>query len=137
MNNCDEDHEDTIDIATQPKKLQHRTRQDVQQQQQEHKHEFLDLSVLLVDNYDSYTYNLYQHLATFLSVEPKVVKNDDYGSWQELLDDLYTTATADNDNNNNDYNDMPDCVILGPGPGTPCNDDDMGICLEVRMYVSF
>jgi hypothetical protein len=36
-----------------------------------------DLRSLLIDNYDSYTYNLYQLIAEVNGVEPLVMRNDD------------------------------------------------------------
>jgi hypothetical protein len=41
---------------------------------------------LLIDNYDSYTYNLYHQLAVINGVEPHVCYNDDaQGSYSQLL----------------------------------------------------
>jgi hypothetical protein len=36
-----------------------------------------DLRTLLIDNYDSYTYNLYQLIAKVNGVEPLVMRNND------------------------------------------------------------
>jgi para-aminobenzoate synthetase len=35
------------------------------------------LRTLLIDNYDSYTYNLYQLITNVNGVEPMVMRNDD------------------------------------------------------------
>lgn len=64
--------------------------------------------ILLIDNYDSFTYNLYQMLG---SLEPdlKVIRND-----------VYTVS---------EIRDMaPSGIIISPGPGRP---EDAGICPEV------
>jgi anthranilate synthase/aminodeoxychorismate synthase-like glutamine amidotransferase len=66
------------------------------------------LSVLLVDNYDSFTYNLYQYLGE-LGAETRVVRND------ELTADA-AIALA------------PDRIVISPGPGTP---DQAGITLDL------
>ena len=65
-------------------------------------------SVLLVDNYDSFTYNLYQYLGE-LGAEVRVVRND------ELTADA-ALALA------------PARIVISPGPGTP---DQAGITLEL------
>jgi para-aminobenzoate synthetase len=63
--------------------------------------------VLLVDNYSSFTFNLYQYLAEVTGVLPRVVAND---SDEELsLEDFHA-------------------VVLSPGPGTPTEKRDFGIC---------
>jgi para-aminobenzoate synthetase len=67
---------------------------------------------LLVDNYDSFTYNLFHYVAEIIGVEPIVVRNDD-PTWR--LDFL-----ADFDN-----------VIISPGPGTPERIADFGICRDI------
>lgn len=64
--------------------------------------------VLVIDNYDSFTYNLVQYLRT-LGAECDVVLND-----QTTVADLLEAR--------------PDGILLSPGPGTP---DDAGITLEM------
>jgi anthranilate synthase component 2 len=67
--------------------------------------------VVLIDNYDSFSYNLYQLIG---SVEPdiKVLRNDEMTPAQvEVL--------------------HPDHLILSPGPGRP---EDAGICQEAVLY---
>jgi anthranilate synthase/aminodeoxychorismate synthase-like glutamine amidotransferase len=64
--------------------------------------------VLVIDNYDSFTYNLVQYLGE-LGAQLEVVRND-RASVEELL------AGA------------PDRVVVSPGPCTP---DEAGVSLEV------
>jgi anthranilate synthase component 2 len=64
--------------------------------------------VLLVDNYDSFTYNLYQYLGE-LGTETRVVRNDEVTAEQALQM-------------------AGDAVVISPGPGTP---DQSGITLEL------
>jgi anthranilate synthase/aminodeoxychorismate synthase-like glutamine amidotransferase len=63
--------------------------------------------VLVVDNYDSFTYNLVQFLGE-LGADLTVVRND-----VQTVDELLATA--------------PDRVVVSPGPCTP---DDAGVSLE-------
>jgi len=65
-------------------------------------------SVLLVDNYDSFTYNLYQYLGE-LGAEVRVVRND------ELTAEAAVSLA-------------PDRLVISPGPGTP---DQAGITLDL------
>lgn len=83
--------------------------------------EQLDLNIVLIDNYDSYTYNLYQYLASICIVPPIVVFNDAYGSWDEL------SQSIKGDCGGRDI----DCVVISPGPGTPTNPSDIGICEDL------
>ena len=64
--------------------------------------------IVLIDNYDSFSYNLYQLLGT---IEPdiKVVRNDSVTV--EQLESM-----------------QPDAIIVSPGPGRPA---DAGICEDV------
>jgi para-aminobenzoate synthetase len=69
------------------------------------------LKTLLIDNYDSFTYNLFQLLAEANDEEPLVVRNDE-ASWAEL-----STFGFDN-------------VVISPGPGRPERAGDFGVCAE-------
>ncbi len=64
--------------------------------------------IVVVDNYDSFTYNLVQYLAE-LGAEVTVVRNDET--------DLAGIRTL-----------RPDGVLISPGPGTP---DESGVSLDV------
>ena len=64
------------------------------------------MKLLLVDNYDSFVYNLAQAFGA-LGAEPVVVRND------ASVDDLVA--------------ERPDAVVISPGPGTP---DEAGVSLE-------
>jgi anthranilate synthase/aminodeoxychorismate synthase-like glutamine amidotransferase len=68
----------------------------------------MGMNVLVVDNYDSFTYNLVQYLGE-LGAEIEVVRND-----RATVDDLLARE--------------PERVVVSPGPCTP---DDAGISLEV------
>jgi anthranilate synthase component II len=63
---------------------------------------------LLVDNYDSFTYNLYQYLGE-LGAETRVIRNDELSAEQAL-------ALG------------PCAIVISPGPGNP---DQAGISLEL------
>src|SRR5262245_36680173 len=64
--------------------------------------------VLLIDNYDSFTYNLYQYLGE-LGADTRVVRHDEIG-----VDDALAWS--------------PDRIVISPGPGNP---DQAGISLEL------
>ena len=67
--------------------------------------------ILLIDNYDSFSYNLFQMIG---SIDPdiKVVRND------ALTTDEIRSM-------------HPTCIILSPGPGKP---SDAGICEDVVRH---
>ncbi|CAN5785931.1 aminodeoxychorismate/anthranilate synthase component II [soil metagenome] len=65
--------------------------------------------LLVIDNYDSFTYNLVQYLGE-LGAEMRVFRNDEI-TVEEIENDL-----------------KPDKILISPGPGTP---DDAGVSLEV------
>lgn len=64
--------------------------------------------ILLIDNYDSFTYNLYQYIGTLYS-DIEVVRNDEI-----TLDEI--------------ENKKPEAIIISPGPGYP---KDAGISVDV------
>lgn len=70
------------------------------------------MQTLLIDNYDSFTYNLFQLLSAVNGVEPLVVRNDE-ASWEEL-----GRFSFDN-------------VVISPGPGRPEEPVDFGVCAEL------
>ena len=64
--------------------------------------------ILLIDNYDSFSYNLYQFIGE-IDKDIKVIRND------ELTVDEIGALN-------------PGCIILSPGPGRP---SDAGVIIEV------
>lgn len=67
--------------------------------------------VILIDNYDSFSYNLYQFAGT-ITQDIKVIRND--GMSVEEIERL-----------------APSHIIISPGPGKPA---DAGICEEAVMH---
>ena len=69
--------------------------------------------ILLIDNYDSFSYNLYQFIG---EMEPdiKVIRNDELS-----IDEIDALS--------------PSHIILSPGPGKPA---DAGICIDCLLYTS-
>ena len=67
--------------------------------------------IVLIDNYDSFSYNVYQLIG---SVEPdiKVVRNDEYSVKE--IEEM-----------------KPEALILSPGPGRPA---EAGICIDAIRY---
>ena len=64
--------------------------------------------VLLIDNYDSFSYNLYQYIGE-IDPDIKVIRNDEL-----TVEEIRALA--------------PDRIILSPGPGRP---EDAGNIIEV------
>ncbi len=64
--------------------------------------------ILLIDNYDSFSYNLYQYVGE-INPDIKVIRNDEMTV--EKIEKL-----------------NPECIILSPGPGRP---EDAGVIMEV------
>lgn len=64
--------------------------------------------ILLIDNYDSFSYNLYQ-LVGELNPDLKVIRNDEC-----TVEEIRAMK--------------PEAIILSPGPGRPA---DAGICIDV------
>ena len=72
--------------------------------------------IVLIDNYDSFSYNLYQLIGKY-DADIHVYRND-----KITVDELDAL--------------QPDAIILSPGPGKP---SDAGICEEVvkQMYTKY
>ncbi|WP_405135429.1 aminodeoxychorismate synthase [Nocardia sp. NBC_01388] len=74
------------------------------------------MRTLLIDNYDSFTYNLYQLISEVNGVEPVVVRNDEAAELSAL--DL---ESFDN-------------IVISPGPGRPDIPRDFGISAAVIAH---
>tara|TARA_B100001540_G_scaffold303869_1_gene312989 strand:- start:920 stop:1486 length:567 start_codon:yes stop_codon:yes gene_type:complete len=70
------------------------------------------MKIILIDNYDSFTFNLYHYLSTFSKVD--VVRNDKIDS-AEIVKKNY------------------DKIVISPGPGNP---NQSGNCLKIvkKLY---
>ena len=67
------------------------------------------VQTLIIDNYDSYTFNLYQLIAEVNGSLPLVIQNNQM-DWESVKQ-----LTFDN-------------IVMSPGPGRPENPTDFGIC---------
>ncbi|CAA7408253.1 unnamed protein product [Spirodela intermedia] len=74
---------------------------------------------LLIDNYDSYTYNIYQDLSVINGLPPVVVCNDEW-TWDHARRFLCEEQAFDN-------------IVISPGPGSPECPGDIGICLKILL----
>jgi para-aminobenzoate synthetase len=72
---------------------------------------------LLIDNYDSFTFNLAQYIAEVNGEEPIIVKND------ELPFTRLMQLQFDN-------------IVISPGPGSPQNPEDFGVCRDVIRFAN-
>jgi para-aminobenzoate synthetase len=73
------------------------------------------MRTLLVDNHDSYSYNVFHLLAAASGEEPVVVDNDAV-SWRVLSRSQF------------------DAIVLSPGPGRPERWHDFGVCRDILRY---
>ncbi|PNH04621.1 Para-aminobenzoate synthase [Tetrabaena socialis] len=78
------------------------------------------MRTLLIDNYDSYTYNLYQVIADVNGELPLVFYNDEITL--EQISAMVLAGTVHS-------------IVISPGPGTPRNPHDIGVCLEVLQQL--
>lgn len=68
--------------------------------------------VIIIDNYDSFTFNLYQMMQAEIEAPVEVYRND-----QLTFADLVAKK--------------PQGIVLSPGPGHPANPADFGVCADV------
>ena len=81
-----------------------------------------DIRGLLIDNYDSFSYNLVEYLGEAaeqreIDLEQDIVYNDEIKA-EEILDEDY------------------DFIVISPGPGHPENESDVGVTNDVLSEVS-
>ncbi|CAI9091064.1 OLC1v1025984C1 [Oldenlandia corymbosa var. corymbosa] len=74
---------------------------------------------LLIDNYDSYTYNIFQELTIVNGFPPVVIRNDEW-TWRDFYHYIYQEKAFDN-------------IVISPGPGSPTCSADIGICLRLLL----
>ena len=70
------------------------------------------MKVLIIDNYDSFTFNLYQLISVVTNTEVLVCRNNEI-----TLSEIREM--------------QPTHIILSPGPGHPAIDRDFGVCKDV------
>jgi len=74
------------------------------------------MSIVIVDNYDSFTYNLFQLVAGITTSHVEVIRNDDHSGWLSIApEDL-------------------EALIISPGPGRPEFESDFGISRTALDY---
>jgi anthranilate synthase component 2 len=73
------------------------------------------MKVLVIDNYDSFVYNLVQYIGE-LGADPMVYRNDNVTLEQIQIID-------------------PDRIVISPGPGTPEDNRYFGACTEILRKV--
>ncbi|MBT3581046.1 aminodeoxychorismate/anthranilate synthase component II [bacterium] len=79
------------------------------------------MKILIIDNYDSFTFNLYQYLGEILMKKSKnfklIVKRNDEITIPEIEKQKF------------------DRIIISPGPGNPSDPRYFGICKDVLLKV--
>ncbi len=75
------------------------------------------MKVLVIDNYDSYTYNLYQLVGELLSKKGREFKVDVVRNDEITLDQIRSLGYEK--------------VIISPGPGDPSDKNYFGVCAKV------
>jgi len=73
------------------------------------------IKTLLIDNYDSFTFNLFQLIAQVNGQEPIVIKNDQL-AWDDLKNYRF------------------DNIVISPGPGRPQNHRDFGVSRDAILF---
>ncbi|KAJ1336662.1 hypothetical protein BSLG_006981 [Batrachochytrium salamandrivorans] len=76
------------------------------------------IRILIIDNYDSYTFNLFQYCTLNATHPPVVVRNDQF-EWAEFLECILPNF---------------DAVVISPGPGRPDRQEDFGVCKELLLH---
>ncbi len=75
------------------------------------------MRIIIIDNYDSFTYNLYQYIAEVTKTKPYVYLNDQI-SFARLLSL------------------KPSAFVISPGPGTVANPKDFGVSKDIILHAN-
>ena len=80
------------------------------------------MKVMIIDNYDSFTYNLYQYIGEILEEAQRMGRISDFDIVVKRNDEvsLLDVAVA-----------APDRIIISPGPGSPDDPKYFGVCADV------
>jgi len=80
------------------------------------------VKVLIIDNYDSFTYNLYQFIGEVLTS----------ARLQEQIDDFSIIVKRNDEVTLEDIRTLkPNRIIISPGPGSPDDESYFGVCADV------
>lgn len=79
------------------------------------------MKVLIIDNYDSFTFNLYQYIGEILIQEGK----------KFTLDVVRNNAITLNEIRKRRYNK----IVISPGPGDPSDSSYFGVCADVLTKI--
>jgi anthranilate synthase component II len=79
------------------------------------------MKVLIIDNYDSYTYNLYQYIGEILAEKGSIFTLD------VARNDAIDTKTIVKKNYSK--------IVISPGPGSPDNPEYFGVCANVLTEI--
>mgnify|MGYP001215101691 CR=1 FL=1 len=74
---------------------------------------------LLIDNYDSFTWNLAHYIEEVWQQKPIVIYNDAY-TWEEVQSKFQF-----------------DCIVVSPGPGSPVCDKDLGLSKDALLQSDY
>lgn len=77
------------------------------------------MKILLVDNYDSFTYNLYQYIGEVLEESGRTFKVDVVRNDEKTYEELNTTSY--------------DRIVISPGPGNPSDPKYFGVCAKILL----
>ena len=91
--------------------------------------ERLGISTLIIDNYDSYTYNLYQMVLEADSA------NNNYNNVMTIPSNKFSTIASLSSYLSSQNFPPPShpnlTIIISPGPGDPRKDSDLGISADI------
>ncbi len=80
------------------------------------------MNILIIDNYDSFTFNLYQFIGEILETEQRRNNLDQFQIHVKRNDEISLPEAQAM---------APDRIIISPGPGTPEDKDYFGVCAEI------
>ena len=75
------------------------------------------MKILLIDNYDSFTYNLYQYLGEIILAHRE----------RPIIDVVRNNATTLEEIRSKEY----EKIVISPGPGEPGNRAYFGVCADI------